>query len=65
MVEWANHLFTFSFGKALVLAQEEATRHARREPNTEHILAFCEKGRAWRPTCSIRSAWIWKRFAPK
>jgi ATP-dependent Clp protease ATP-binding subunit ClpC len=38
MVEWANHLFTFSFGKALVLAQEEATRHARREPNTEHIL---------------------------
>lgn len=38
MVEWTSHLFTFSFGKALILAQEEAVRQARREPNTEHIL---------------------------
>ncbi|MEN6495649.1 MAG: Clp protease N-terminal domain-containing protein [Thermoguttaceae bacterium] len=38
MVTWKSELFTFSFGKALVLAQEEANRLACPEPNTEHLL---------------------------
>jgi len=38
MVTWNSELFTFSFGKALILAQEEANRLACPEPNTEHIL---------------------------